>query len=418
MAIQSLDLNNFIIRSKEGAKALNEAAQKQPNSTSPQVIEDKPDVIVLNNVPPQAPKKKPNPIVNILGWIAGLAILNMALGRMKFANFPKPPTQGTRRISEVFEDISGAKRLDEMALPETLIETTKKIVAGIKNPDLIEARGGRKVGSILLYGPPGTGKTTYVKALAKMFPDSEFASVDVTKITSKWVGETEKNLQRAIDEICERADMFPEKKIFVFIDEIDSVMMVDRPDVKYSNDALNEFKRCFSEKLAKRKNIVTVGATNLDISDIDPTTGKKLDRAMLDRFEQKILVDLPTPTQIKTAIVNHYRNSSMVADELKNIEGEKLGILAEFLGKREHKVSFRTLESIFTESASSIDDTTTKVSIETLFDTVRRKAKELNLSRGELEDLARKLGIEYKGSTNDFSDSIFGARRRIGFVQF
>lgn len=416
MAIQSLDLNNFIIRSKEGAKALNEAAQKQPNSTSPQVIEDKPDVIVLNNVPPQTPKKKPNPIVNILGWIAGFAILNMALSRMKFGNFPKPPIQGSGRISEVFEDISGAKRLDEMALPETLIETTKKIVAGIKNPDLIEARGGRKVGSILLYGPPGTGKTTYVKALAKMFPDSEFASVDVTKITSKWVGETEKNLQRAIDEICERADMLPEKKIFVFIDEIDSVMMVDRPDVKYSNDALNEFKRCFSEKLAKRKNIVTVGATNLDISDIDPTTGKKLDRAMLDRFEQKILVDLPTPTQIKTAIVNHYRNSSMVADELKNIESEKLGILAEFLGKREYKVSFRTLESIFTESASSIDDTTTKVSIETLFDTVRRKAKELNLSRGELEDLARKLGIEYKGSTNDFSDSIFGARRRIGFV--
>ena len=416
MTIQSLDLNSFIIRSKEGAKALNKTSEPQKLNASTQVLEDKPDVIVLNNVPPQAPKKKSNPVFNILLGITGLAILNMALGRMKFANFPKPPTQGTRRISEVFEDISGAKRLDEMALPETLVETTKKIIAGIKNPDLIEARGGKKVGSILLYGPPGTGKTTYVKALAKMFPNSEFASVDVTKITSKWVGETEKNLQRAIDEICERADMFPDKKIFVFIDEIDSVMMVDRPDVKYSNDALNEFKRCFSERLAKRKNIITVGATNLDISDIDPTTGKKLDRAMLDRFEQKILVDLPTPAQIKKAIVNHYKNSSMVSDELKDLHGEKLGILAEFLGKREHKVSFRTLESIFTESASSIEDTTSKVSIGTIFETVRKKAKELNLSRSEIEDLARKLGIEYKESANDFSDSIFGARRRIGFV--
>ena len=421
MSVQSLNLNSYINNAQKNAESISVSKNTSnvpiQNLSEPKTTQtDNKDVVII-----QAPQEKPKKVSKgkfALGMLAILALLT-GFKKLKLPNFdPTVETSTIKRgVSEVFEDITSAKKLEEMALPKSLEEITKKIVSSIKNPDLVEARGGKRIGSILLYGPPGTGKTTYVKALAKMFPDSEFASVDVTKITSKWVGETEKNLQKAVDEICERADKFPDKKIFVFIDEIDSVMMVDRPDVKHSNDALNEFKRCFSEKLAKRKNIITVGATNLDIKSADPTTGKKLDRAMLDRFEQKIFVGLPTPEQIKKAIVTHYKGKTLVADELKDLNSEKLKIIAEFLGKKEHNVSFRTLESIFAETANSIDDKTTRVGAENIFNTIQNKAKELNLGKFELEELAKKLGVEFKASTLDaLSETAEGAKRRIGFV--
>ena len=82
----------------------------------------------------------------ILLGITGIALVNLLLGKVKYQNMSIKPTQATRRISEVFEDISGAKNLEDMALPESLMETTKKIINGIKNPELVQARGGKKIG--------------------------------------------------------------------------------------------------------------------------------------------------------------------------------------------------------------------------------------------------------------------------------
>ena len=83
--------------------------------------------------------------------------------------------------------------------------------------------------------------------------------MDVTKLSSEYVGRTEKNINQAIEEICRVAQQNPKQKIFVFIDEIDSVIMVDDSNTKkHSNDVLNEFKRCFTERLGKEDNIITI----------------------------------------------------------------------------------------------------------------------------------------------------------------
>ena len=78
-----------------------------------------------------------------------------------------------------------------------------------------------------MYGPPGTGKTTFAKAIAQEFPNSKFASLDVTNLGSKFVGETEKNIQAAVNQICKEAQENPDTKYFVFVDEIDSIMGID-----------------------------------------------------------------------------------------------------------------------------------------------------------------------------------------------
>lgn len=315
--------------------------------------------------------------------------------RMPSPDFPTPqiPTPELPKMQDLWEDISKALRISDMSLPKTLKTLLEKVVKNITNPEAIRQRGGKGIKTILLYGPPGTGKTTFAKAIAKEFEGAEFASLDVTQLSSKYVGETEKNIQESVNEICRRARQNPHKKFFVFIDEIDSIMMVnDGNGKKYSNDVLNEFKRCFSEKLGKEDNIITIGATNIHIDpDVGRTfDGKMLDRPMLDRFQEKILVDRPTAGQLRDAIVHHYRNAAQVSEEIKSADSEKLRYLCEFLAKRERETSFRTLQSLFNAAASEGDIATT-LTMKDLYHVIKSKKVELHISDDELAQLKKVL---------------------------
>lgn len=308
-----------------------------------------------------------------------------------------PYAAGARELgNKIWEDMEKFPKIEELALPDGLKKLLDKVKRAVDKPDIVQQRGGKSLNSILLYGPPGTGKTTFAKALANMFPDAKFASLDVTSLGSEFRSVTERNLNNAVDMICAEAEKFPDKKFFVFVDEIDSVMMVDKGlNAKGSNDILNEFKKCFTEKLGKHKNIVTIGATNLDI-DVDKATavgGKMLDKPMLDRFEQKIYVGLPTANQIKQKIVSHYKNCSLVEDALKKTDDKKLQILVDTLADKKHNVSFRTLDSLIA-SAADFDGDTTKVDFKHFIDAIKLKKVELNFSDAEISKLANDLGVK------------------------
>ena len=300
-------------------------------------------------------KRKEYIYYGFLGTLAATAI-----GSLYFmAKQGKGMGKTTNELKEIWSDLTKSAKIDDLALPESLRNFMSKFKNSVNNPEVLKNRGGKPTKSVLLYGPPGTGKTTFAKALAKEFPDSKFASLDVTSLGSEFQSVSERNLNNAVDMICKEADANPTKKFFVFIDEIDSVMMVDNSlSAKHSNDMLNEFKKCFTEKLGKRDNIITIGATNLPI-DIEKGVvigGKKLDRPMLDRFSEKVLVDLPTKDQIINTVKYHYKNSSMVSDKIKS-GSEELNKIAEFLSRPEHNTSFRTLDSIYDATAASISGT-------------------------------------------------------------
>ncbi len=301
----------------------------------------------------------------------------------------------TSELKEIWSDLGKASKLDDMALPDSLKNFINKFKNSVDNPQVLKNRGGKPTKSVLLYGPPGTGKTTFAKALAKEFPDSKFASLDVTSLGSEYQSVSERNLNKAVDMICKEADANPAKKFFVFIDEIDSVMMVDNSlSAKHSNDMLNEFKKCFTEKLGKRDNIITIGATNLPI-DIEKGIvigGKKLDRPMLDRFSEKVLVDLPTKDQIVNSVKYHYKDASMVSDKLKS-GSDELNKIAEFLAKPDHNTSFRTLDSIYDATAASIKGTEKSVDIIDILKTIKSKQHEMNFTDAEFAKLLADLKI-------------------------
>jgi ATP-dependent 26S proteasome regulatory subunit len=76
--------------------------------------------------------------------------------------------------------------------------------------------------TVLLYGLPGTGKTATVKALAKATGRHIFM-VDIPKINSKWVGESEKNLSRLFDEYRRAKKLFSQDPILLF-NEADAIL--------------------------------------------------------------------------------------------------------------------------------------------------------------------------------------------------
>ncbi len=118
----------------------------------------------------------------------------------------------------------------------------------------------------LFEGPPGTGKTLAAGVLAREF-DMELFQVDVSRIVSKWMGETEKNLARIFDE-ADRANAI------LLFDEADSLFS-KRTEVKSSNDRHANLEVNFLlQKMDEYKGI-TVLTSNFG-SSIDQAFARRL----------------------------------------------------------------------------------------------------------------------------------------------
>jgi len=339
------------------------------------------------------------------------------------AELKKVNGEGSKTLLDnIYEDLTKDLSIKDMSLHQSLESTTKDLINQVKNFGEVVARGGKGTHSILLYGPPGTGKTTYAKAIAKEIPNTRFVSLDITKMKNEYHGVTERNINAVIDKVCEDATAMRKKyeeelakvigedivkkgdrqaiekaildakaagktvpveeRIIVFIDEIDSVMMEDKStSAKLSNDILNEFKKGFTEKLAKQENIITMGATNLEIDAKKAMAGngKTLDKPMLDRFASKIRVPNPDAKQIEDKIIKYYKTKSLVDKELKE-KNARLTKLAQFLAKEDHEMSFRQLENIFSQTANSTTGSGKNVRIDDIKNTLKKMKDEFHMN--------------------------------------
>ncbi|HEU5375560.1 MAG TPA: ATP-binding protein [Ktedonobacteraceae bacterium] len=108
---------------------------------------------------------------------------------------------------------------------------------------------------ILLMGPAGTGKTQIAKALAGESKVT-FVSLDLSKIFSKWVGATERSLERALEAIIAW------RPCIVFIDEIDqAVGRGESGDSGVSNRVFKRLMEVMSDT-SLRGHVLWVAATN------------------------------------------------------------------------------------------------------------------------------------------------------------
>ena len=293
-----------------------------------------------------------------------------------------------------FVNLDGKKSLKEMAMPESQREAAEGIKNYIEHFEEVFKKGGGEGSAILMYGPPGTGKNTFAYAIAKEFKGAKFVDMDVSKMNSKWHGESEQNILGTMKAAIKYAKKHPDEKIFVFIDEIDSVMMQDvGSGAKLSQDILNAFKKGFND-LTAEKNIIVIGATNLHIDPaMAKAEGKILDSAMLDRFGEKVLVGLPDKEQIKTAITNFYKNSqrAMIDDALKDINNPLLDKIAEFLAKPEHGASFRKIELGICKRAGRKTPIGKNVTYDDFIEAIKYNKANLNITDEEMNAFLKSL---------------------------
>jgi len=110
------------------------------------------------------------------------------------------------------------EKLDDVAgLDEVKTELKEKVVYPFMHPELFDRFKLKAGGGILMYGPPGNGKTFIARAIAGEM-DAAFYNVNASQIKDKYVGETEKNLQKLFD------DARKEPKVVIFLDEVDHLL--------------------------------------------------------------------------------------------------------------------------------------------------------------------------------------------------
>lgn len=312
----------------------------------------------------------------------------------------KGMAKSKNELNEMWQSLNGCEKLEDLALPKSLTDFVAMFKKDFNNPELVKRRGGRPIKSFLMYGPPGTGKTSFAKAIAQEFPNAKFAKIDMTKLDSEFRSVGDRNLLNSLEMIDKEATKNPKQPFFVFMDEMDTIMMVDNSlNAKDSNKTLNVFKDMLENYLKKHDNVVLIGATNLTIDTergAVTTLGKKLDGAMLDRFEEKILVDLPTSKQASGKFAKIYGKEvcDLVGDSLKNADNADLLKLTEFLTKSEHNVSFRTIDAIANVAAHSLENDTQKIELIDLVKAIKSKHNEIKYTDYDFSKLLKDLKID------------------------
>lgn len=147
----------------------------------------------------------------------------------------------------------------------------------------LRAAGMRTGFCCIFYGAPGTGKTETVFQLARQ-TGRDIMRVDVDKIKSCWVGESEKNIKALFDRyrsICKNSRLAP----ILLFNEADAVLGVRLEGASNAVDKMeNSIQNIILQEMETLEGIM-IATTNL-------TTN--LDKAFERRFLYKIRFDKPT----------------------------------------------------------------------------------------------------------------------------
>lgn len=124
------------------------------------------------------------------------------------------------------------KSFDDLVIKDSTREQLQTIIDYAAHYKIMFAREGVankiKPGLLaMLYGPPGTGKTFTVSVISKKLGIDAYR-IDLSRVISKYIGETEKNLEKVFSRLAD-------KNCILFFDEAD-VLFGKRTDVKDAKD--------------------------------------------------------------------------------------------------------------------------------------------------------------------------------------
>ena len=298
----------------------------------------------------------------------------------------------------IAKDVSKEKTFEELALSKEMQKEVEDIKTFVEKEDLLKDLGEEQIPGVLFYGEPGGGKNAYIYALTKYiqskFPGSKLFEANVLKFNDKYWGGSENNVLKYMENVVKEAKANPDKKVILFLDEVDSVARKDSSlNANTTEKIQNAFKTAFNDVL-ETPNIIVTAATNKASKEEAITT--LLDDAIMNRFAKKIFVPLPTAEQHVKNFIDNFKKlpEKYVSKELLDPENETLKKLCDYISRDGHHVSFRDAISIFKktklEFAKSYKEGN-QITIDNLKEAVLDKANQLNWPPAEIEAFKNSL---------------------------
>lgn len=173
---------------------------------------------------------------------------------------------------------------------ETQVQTQIDRLAELLNKDRftqvtqrLSESGMRKGFACLFYGSPGTGKTETVNQLARI-TGRDVMLVDVTKIKSCWVGESEQNIKKLFDNYRSYVKKSEVAPILLF-NEADAILGIRQESAERAVDKMeNSIQNIILQEMESLEGIM-IATTNLT---------SNLDKAFERRFIYKIEFKRPS----------------------------------------------------------------------------------------------------------------------------
>ncbi|SEF38989.1 AAA+-type ATPase, SpoVK/Ycf46/Vps4 family [Butyrivibrio sp. Su6] len=157
--------------------------------------------------------------------------------------------------------LESAYTFEDIALPDESLNKLKEVIDRViyKNTVLDKYGFSKKLpygrGLVLaLYGPPGTGKTMAANVLANEL-GLDIYRIDLSQISSKYVGESEKNLG-AVFEAAK------DSNVVLFFDEADA-LFAKRTEVSSSNDKYSNSETAYLLQKMEEYEGISILATNV-----------------------------------------------------------------------------------------------------------------------------------------------------------
>lgn len=187
-------------------------------------------------------------------------------------------------------------RWNDLVLPPAQMQQLRQLAASRRHGALVldgwgfRARSARGLALTALFsGPSGTGKTMAAEILARAFCDDDGAlalyRVDLAAITSKYIGETQKNVGRIFDAAEDAGAV-------LLFDEGEALFARRSPEVKDSHDRHANSETSYLLQRLEGYSGIAIVTTNLRAA---------VDDAFLRRF--RAVIDFPFPDAAQRALI-------------------------------------------------------------------------------------------------------------------